>query len=675
VVDEKERRHGFGWDNINAIVPRLIRLPAAFALLFAALPPAQAAGVSAYLPLDLDPELEARIEQGLVLADVPVLARPIRVATVQEALPAVCAADPGLCATLRAVLRPYQQAMGITDAGVEVAAHSGTVVPLPQQHGEASDSAWAAHLGAYARYGDHLLLSGGALAYAGRFTPTGTMASVGGELLQLDLGYREHAWSPARLNTMLMGTEAATIPSATISNVRPMTRLHLGYELFLGETSFSDRIAYQGAYTSGHPRLFGFHVEAQPLPGWSLGLSRLMQFGGGGRPSSARDLLKAFFNATKYDNTTGSLNTNQEFGNEQFSVTSSFVVPTRVPLAAYAEYAAEDTFHAENYRFGGGSLTAGLYLPKLPQGLSLRYEYSSRDAAWYVHHIYTDGLSNYGHVPGLWCADWRAVGDEVGGECQSLQVGWDRPSGTRYNATLRTAQNSRFGLQAYTRGYEAELGFARPWRSLQVGATLAGGRDAFGEHFGRLSGFARLDGAAALRRVPLPEDDAPAPGRRHSDTEYFVDLGVFSSTLKYEPDAGAVPAVKTPQGSAHLGLGVRRAYTAHSDLGARLEFDNLRGHLLTAVRALDYRYRTNGSLGVNVFVGAARYASAPTPGFGWYGGVGLQWRNIFPKWDLSLEYRRFDQNSRYKVAGEPIVIWPNTFNVATGRLLSLSRRF
>jgi hypothetical protein len=263
----------------------------------------------------------------------------------------------------------------------------------------------------------------------------------------------------------------------------------------------------------------------------------------------------------------------------------------------------------------------------------------------------------------------------VGGECQSLQWGWDRPSGTRYSGTLRTAQNSRYGLQPYVRGYEAELGYARPWRSLQVGATVALGRDTLGEHFGRLSAFARLDAAAALRRVPLPADDVPQPAARHRDTDYFIDLGVFSSSLKYEQDAGKVLPVTTPQGSAHLGLGVRRAYTAHSDLGARVELDNLRGHLLVAVRALDYRYRTNGSLGLSVFAGAARYASAPTPGFGWYGGVGLQWRDIFPKWDLNLDYRRVDQNSRYKVAGEPVILWPNTFIVATGKTLSISRRF
>ena len=54
------------------------------------------AGVSAYLPLDLVPELESRVERVLVLAGMPVMTRPVRVATVLEALSAACARDKQL---------------------------------------------------------------------------------------------------------------------------------------------------------------------------------------------------------------------------------------------------------------------------------------------------------------------------------------------------------------------------------------------------------------------------------------------------------------------------------------------------------------------------------------------------------------------------------------------------
>jgi hypothetical protein len=636
---------------------------------------ATAGEVSGYLPLQLEPEVEARVEQALALAGVPLPTRPIRVATLREALPAICEADAGLCASLRAMLLRYSRATGLTQLGVEAAAHSGSRVALPNAHGQQSDSAAGVHAAGYARYGEHVLLGAGVVANGGRATPTGTMLSLGGERLQVDIGYRDHWWSPARLSTQVLGTQAPTLPSITISNARALTRAHIGYELFYSRLSWSNTIDYAGNKVSGYPKLFGFHVDVQPLPGWTLGISRLMQFGGGPRPSSTKDLFNAFFNATRYDNTSGLLTSAQEFGNQQFSVTSSFVLPAPRPMSLYFEYAAEDTFHAENYRFGGGSLTAGLYLPRLGPTLDLRYEFSDREAAWFVNHLYGDGLRNYGHVLGEWCGDWRIASDEMGAQCHALSLGWQRASGSRLGLQLYTVQNSSHGSGDYRRGSSLVLSYARPWRNYQVGGSVTAGRDVFGKEFGRLAAFARLDPEASLRSSFLAGSgaDAAAAPRRHK-AEAFVDVGVFKSRLTYEQDSGEVPPVKTPQGSAHLGLGIRRAYTAHTDLGARLEFDNVRGRLFMAVRALDLRYRAGPHLAMTAFFGAARYA-ALTPEYGWYGGVGLQWHDIAPKWDLGLDLRRGDQMNRYKIKGEPVITWPNTFHIIQGTTLYLSRRF
>ena len=441
---------------------------------------AGAGEVSGYLPLQLEPETEARVEQALALVGVPLPTRPIRVATLREALPAICEVDAGLCASLRALLARYSRPTGLTQLGAEVAAHSGAQVALPNGHGQESDSPASLHVAGYARFGDHMLVSAGVLANGGRATPTGSMLSVGGERLQLDVGYRDHWWSPARLSTQVLGTEAPTLPSITISNARSLTRLHLGYELFYSRLSWSNDIDYRGSPVSGYPKLFGFHIDAQPLPGWTLGISRLMQFGGGPRPSSSKDLLRAFFNATRYDNTTRGLTTALEFGNEQFSVTSSFVLPAPRPVSLYFEYAAEDTFHAENYRFGGGSLTAGFFLPRLGPQLDLRYEFTDRDLGWFTHHIYHDGLRNYGHVLGEWCGDWRLASDDVGAQCHALSLGWQLRSGSRLGLQAYTVQNSSHGIGDYHRGSSLVLSYARPWRSYQVGGSVTAGRDVYG---------------------------------------------------------------------------------------------------------------------------------------------------------------------------------------------------
>ena len=43
--------------------------------------------------------------------------------------------------------------------------------------------------------------------------------------------------------------------------------------------------------------------------------------------------------------------------------------------------------------------------------------------------------------------------------------------------------------------------------------------------------------------------------------------------------------------AAHVGIGARRRVTARQDLGVRIEYDDIGGHALLGVRALDYRYR------------------------------------------------------------------------------------
>ncbi len=662
------------------------------AALLACLLSAQAlAGASAYLPVNLAPELESRVERLLVLAGVPVMTRPIRVEVVLAALPAACERDKLLCRQVRRGLAPYLAAAAVTHAHVEVAATERNALTQADQHGAPMDTAWEADASGIARFGEHVLLGAGGVAYQGRFTPTGTMLSLGGDRAQFDLGYRDHWWSPLRLGSMLIGTEAATMPSATISSAAPLTRLHMRYELFLASMSYSQRIAFHNGLIAARPELFGFHVEVEPAPGWSLGASRLLQFGGGARPHSWHDLLRAFINTTRYENTTTQLNIDQEFGNQQFAVSSSLVLPLRMPMSLYMEYAAEDTFHAQNTRFGSSAISAGFYLPRLRPDLQLRYEFSEWQSNWYVHHIYLDGMSNDGTVLGQWGAQWRQQGDAVGAQAHALELTWDRRDGRQFDLQYRTVLNasgSYSGAVRYQRGHELALAWSQPWRSWRLGARVDGGRDEYGDRFGRLAAVASYTGAAEAAGAAATENqstaeataqnpdgaDASAAAAGRRQVEGFVDVGMFTSHLDFEQDAGKVPAVKTPQGSVHLGVGVRRAFDRHNDLGTRIEFDNVRGRLFMALRAVDYRRRIGPNFAAGFFMGVGRYAG-PTPAYGWYGGAGLQWRNIGNKWDLSLDARIGDHMVRNKVPGEPVILWPNTFYSIYGESLYLSRRF
>ncbi|HWS67278.1 MAG TPA: hypothetical protein VN325_31305, partial [Steroidobacteraceae bacterium] len=57
------------------------------ALLAALQPHAHARGVTPYLPLNLDPEVERQVERVLILGGKPVMTRPIPAAVVLDALP------------------------------------------------------------------------------------------------------------------------------------------------------------------------------------------------------------------------------------------------------------------------------------------------------------------------------------------------------------------------------------------------------------------------------------------------------------------------------------------------------------------------------------------------------------------------------------------------------------
>src|SRR4029453_16775005 len=103
---------------------------------------------------------------------------------------------------------------------------------------------------------------------------TGAFLSLGWEYAQLDVGYRDHWWSPMTDSSMLISTQARTMPGITLSNYTPLTKLGLQYEGFLAEMSRIDNMAFEGGTTSGKPRLFGVQVAIEPTRGWSLSASR-----------------------------------------------------------------------------------------------------------------------------------------------------------------------------------------------------------------------------------------------------------------------------------------------------------------------------------------------------------------------------------------------------------------
>ena len=612
--------------------------------LLAAVPMLHARGVSPYLPLNLDPELEREVERVLILGDRPVMTRPIPAAAVIDALPKACAVDPVLCGRVRRALKAYMHDSALQFASVEGSAVNGdSKLVIPNQHGETEQSQWQISGAGHLQPSNYFLVNLGGVAYDGRQKPTGSFVSVGFEGAQLDIGFRDHWWSPMTDSAMMISTEAPTMPSVTLSNYTPLTRLGWSYEVFVARMSHTDNIELtNGELTAGNPKFSGVRLGIAPAnSGWSFAGNRIVVFGGGAAGGqSLSEILRAFFNPIQAQTQTTSSG-KPVLGKQQASLTSRFNYPGRIPFSLYFEFAGNDTGGGNRLTFSRTNLSVGLQFPRLGP-FDLTYEISEWQPSWYVkHHTdvqygYGDGITNYLLSIGHWFGDQRQFGDAIGGQSNMLRLGFEPHFGGRFELTLRSLVNdSYYSAVPYEHEYMGSLRYSYPWKDYVIGSQVDHGRDVFGEHYTRVSAFLRFGDALHTGEDDAGEYGTAAPAE---GTEFHVDAGVAGSSIIADITSNT-PRTSSGVGfGPHLTVGARRAASKHQDLGAALEADDVHGVALLAARILDYRYRFDNPLALNVFLGAARYA-ALTPAYGFYYGVGLQWRNFLPHWDIGIDLR------------------------------------
>src|SRR5690606_27950890 len=193
------------------------------------------------------------------------------------------------------------------------------------------------------------------------------------------------------------------------------------------------------------------------------------------------------------------------------------------------------------------------------------------------------------------------------------------------------------------------------------------------EDFSRIGAFVYFaSGQRALARaVPYP-----VPATAATRVELFGDVGMGAFRLEYDPfDKGVRPRREVSSTSPQLGLGVRRRGAHRSDLGVRLELDEVDGSTLIGVRAVDYRLRLGNRFALSAFAGAVRY-DAQTAAYGYYGGVGVQWRELLPGVTLSLDLKGTDKVLRDALLpDDPQSAWGDLLYKIYGANLYLSYRF
>jgi hypothetical protein len=617
-----------------------------------------ARGVSPYLPLKLAPDIERQVERVLVLAGKPVMRRPISAAVVLDALPRACELDRTACEQVRRYLRRYMSQYAVTSLDVEGAlATDDSESVIPNAHGERVDSFWRASASGYFQWGDYVLVNAGVLGYDGEAIPTGSFLSVGFDFAQLDIGFRDHWLSPLRDSSTLISAEAPTMPSITLSNYEPISPLGLTYEVFAAEMSEQDGIRFQGGTTSGSPRLAGLQVGIEPTLGYALTANRITQYGGGARGGRG---LSDFFDAlTTNQNVQDASGVETQATNRLAALASSILFPGPVPFAFSIEYAGEDNAFKEGYRLGATSLSLGLDLPRLGKSFDATIEISEWQNDWYTHFLYAqEGLTHEDRVLGHWFGDQRVFGNAIGGDSQSLSVGWRRRPDQHLRATYRTLSLDprwvRSGIVPdYERYHYLGVALDTQWREFPLELELAGGRDVFGDSFARLS--ASIDFIARERATGGDWGDAEA----RSGAEWFVDVGANRSKTFKLLEIGVQPDPASRTTGAHIGFGARRPVSERGDIGFRIELDDVDETRLLSLRAIDYRYRLGRRLAVSGFLGVARYDYGLATN-GYYWGAGVQLRDVLPKWDIGLDLRHYETLNRDKALPTDPVPSPET---------------
>jgi hypothetical protein len=190
-----------------------------------------------------------------------------------------------------------------------------------------------------------------------------------------------------------------------------------------------------------------------------------------------------------------------------------------------------------------------------------------------------------------------------------------------------------------------------------------------------LSGFVRYGGDERTRDDGSLNEDSYGGGPDAHGAEVFVDAGMNVNKVRASLQP-TIPATSSKWGfDPHIGAGARRAVSDNNDLGVRVEADQVDGHSLLGVRAIDYRYRFSQHFALGLFAGVARYNLA-TPAYSEYAGLGAQWRNVLPKWDLGIDFRYAQNVARdHLLASDPRGPRPDSFYKIETGLLYLSRRF
>jgi hypothetical protein len=451
----------------------------------------RSAGVSPYLPLNIDSLIELDIHRLSAITKMPMLTKPYPIAQVVKYLEKVKASHPVLYQRLDGYVERYKKNSGITHYSVELGYSSQKNKALPNQRGAELDNNYNLSFSSFSQINQYFIVNGGGSLIDGEgFVPHNSYMSFGYEYMQVDLGYREHWLSPSLIAAPLLSTNAAPALSITLSNVTPVSDWNIRYEMSLSLLAKTSGIHFNNALSSGKPGLLTMHLSAQPFDWWTLGANRTFMFGGGERSIGASDIWNAIIDPVNSDNCGGTdlVDCDNEVGNQIASITTKFDLSLlKFPFSLYFEYAGEDTKEHKNYNLGNIAYTMGLFIPYLTKSSAVYLEYSDFHDSWYTHHLYDNGYSNEGKVMGHWFTKDRVNQDKTGATLASVKFDVDLNAKDHVEVVFRSVALDPSSFKTYKRSKEIEINYKHAYKSGFAGVSFQAGTDAFGKSFYRAS--------------------------------------------------------------------------------------------------------------------------------------------------------------------------------------------
>ena len=449
----------------------------------------QAKGVSPYLPMNLAPEVELQIEKLMAMTGDTPLIKPYKAIELQNRLEKIKDYHPLLYRRLSAYLQRYTQEIANTHRALNLATGNENRRALENNRGVKHNAKIEVSATGHVFLNPYLYVSAGAnYSDDGGKALTNTHISFGTDYVQMDVGYRDHWFSPFHDSAMLFSTQAENTPSITFSNAAGLTDYNIRYEVFYMQMDEDVPVVASGEVSNGEPEITGLHISLSPLEALSVGFSRTYYYGGGQRDDGLGIGLQGLLSPSSLEDNQSD---NLEQGYGQTAISAKWNYGIEVPVSLYAEFARFDSDNINGRDDSGNAISLGVYLPVLFENMSLRYEVTNRDEGWYGSSFYNNDIRHKQHIPGHWGADELRIGMTPGATSHHMLFDWELVDDQLFALILRQQSFDDMPGQDFENAVQIKARYSFVTQYGFIGIEGTYGKDAFGDNYNRINAFYR----------------------------------------------------------------------------------------------------------------------------------------------------------------------------------------